>query len=107
MLLAGCVAPPLDWFKKTETPSGPVDSMVLRGAGLEPDKLGPDAPVYGELEGAKKLFQQNDFAKAQPVFAKLANNTKNPLPIAEEARYYEAECQRLTDDYRSAAATYK
>lgn len=107
LLLAGCVAPPLDWFKKTETPSGPVDSMVLRGAGLEPDKLGPDAPVYGELEGAKKLFQQNDFAKAQPVFAKLANNTKNPLPIAEEARYYEAECQRLTDDYRSAAATYK
>ena len=29
------------------------------------------------------------------------------MPIASEARYYEAECQRQTNDFRSAAATYK
>lgn len=81
--------------------------MVLRGAGLEAEKFGPDAPVFAELEGAKQRFQENDFAKAEPIFAKLANNTKNPLPVAEEARYYEGECQRLKGDYRSAEATYK
>jgi outer membrane protein assembly factor BamD (BamD/ComL family) len=63
--------------------------------------------VYAELESAKKLFHENDFAKAQPIFAKLAGNTKNPLPVAEQARFYEGECQRLVEDYRSAAATYK
>jgi outer membrane protein assembly factor BamD (BamD/ComL family) len=108
-VLAGCVAPPLNWWKKSDavSPPGAMDSMVLRGSGLEADKIGPDAPVYGELEGAKKLFQENDFEKSEPIFAKLANNTKNPLPIAEESRYYEAECQRLKGDYRTAEGTYK
>lgn len=106
-LLTGCISSPFNWGKKTEPPPGPMDSMVLRGSGLEADRSGPDAPVYAELESAKKLYGENDFNGALNLFAKLANNTKIPLPIAEEARFYEAECYRQKGDYRTAEATYK
>jgi outer membrane protein assembly factor BamD (BamD/ComL family) len=109
VLLSGCVGLP-DWgmFKKTPPPPGPVDDVVLRDGKLEK----PQAPVTKpgqtaeDLDGGKELFRNNEYIKAEAVFHRVANDTKNTPQIAEEARYYEAECLRLQSRYPKAADTY-
>lgn len=104
--LTGCITPPFNLGKKTETPT-PSDSVVLAG-GADGDKKSPaDAKVYADLDSANLYMKENKLQEAEKIFAKLANNTKNPMPVVEEARYNEAECQRQRKDYRSAEATYK
>src|SRR5687767_10331040 len=56
LLHAGCVSLPWSSDKKLDGPDGPADSLVLRGGGLEKDKI-IDGPVYAELESAKRLYQ--------------------------------------------------
>src|SRR5687767_4700035 len=50
------------------TSAGPQDSLVLGGTGggylAEEDKL-----AHNDLEGAKRLYQEKDYAKAEGVFA--------------------------------------
>jgi outer membrane protein assembly factor BamD (BamD/ComL family) len=95
------------WSKGPDAPPAPADSLVLRGDHLEPDK----APVAGtaatELAGAKELYRRGDYANAETIFHRIAGNTKNSAQIAEEARYYEADCLRLQSHYPKAADTYK
>jgi outer membrane protein assembly factor BamD (BamD/ComL family) len=95
-------------WKKPPAPPGPVDDVVLRDGKLEK----PPAPLLkpgqsGEdLDGGKELFRRNEYVKAEAVFHHIANDTKNTPQIAEEARYYEAECLRLQGRYPKAADTY-
>ena len=108
-LAAGCASLPSWAGKKDETPkaAGARDSFVLRGRGLEKDKTPVDDAVQAELDDAKRLYQSQEYKKAQPIFAKLANNSKNPVNVGEEARFFEADCQYMQGNHRDAAGTFK
>jgi TolA-binding protein len=95
-------------FKGPPPPPGPVDSMVLHGDKLEADQPPPTkaGKTAGDMDGAKELFRRSDYAAAEKVFHRIANDTKNSTQIAEEARYYEAESLRLQGHYTKAADTY-
>jgi outer membrane protein assembly factor BamD (BamD/ComL family) len=89
-----------------KAPEGPADSLVLRGDGLEEDRQTASAPSSPELAGAHELYRRGEYAKAQRLFHAIADNTKNPVHVAEEARYFEAECLRQQGYYPKAADTY-
>src|SRR5207244_4241641 len=95
------------WAKKPDAPAAPADSLVLRGDHLEPDKAPAGGTAVTDLAGAKELYRRSEFAKAERLFARIANNTKNSTQLAEDARYYEADCLRLQSHYPKAADTYK
>jgi len=71
----------------------------------EAPPLDPKSPE-GRLAGARELFRRGDYKTAESIFHRLYRNQKNPLPVLEEARYYEAECLRLQGHYPKAADTY-
>lgn len=106
LLGSGCVALPWGKHDKPEDSKGPVDSFVFRGDGLERDKV-PSTQVEMDLETAKRLFQEKDYVKAQPIFAKLAKNPKVPITVADDALFYEAACQYYRGNYRDAEGTFK
>jgi TolA-binding protein len=85
---------------------GPADSLVLRGDRLEPEKAPGEVKGAPELHAAHDLFRRGDYAGAEKLFHKIAENKKNASTVAEEARYYEAECLRLQQEYPKAADTY-
>ncbi len=103
---AGCAAWK-DWhpFKPTPPP-GPAESLVLHGDQLEPERMPAQGVTATDLVGARELYRQGDYAKAEKLFEIIADNTKNAAQVAEEARFYQAECQRRQLDYPKAAATY-
>lgn len=80
--------------------------MVLRGDRLEPDKPAVKGPVADELAGARELYRREDYGKAEHLFHKIADNKKNPEAVAEEARFYEAECLYRQKRYPKAADVY-
>jgi outer membrane protein assembly factor BamD (BamD/ComL family) len=98
--------PTMPWKKADPEVEGPKDSLVLTGGKLEKDRTLDEAGKQ-DLEAARRLFQEQDYAKAEPLFHKLQKNKKIPDEVAEEALYYEAECQRLQKNFRDAAPTYK
>ncbi len=94
-------------FGGPKAPPGPADSMVLRAGHLEAEQ----APIGGasatDVAGAHELYRQGNYADAEAIFHRVADNSKTPTPLAEEARYYEAECLRRRGDLPKAADTYK
>ena len=93
-------------FHPPKPPPGPADSLVLQGDRLEPESLATEGTAKGDLAGAHELFRRGEYPKAEKVYHHIAENTKNSDLIAEEARYYEAECLRLQNHYPKAADTY-
>lgn len=87
-------------------PAAPGDSMVLRGDNLEPEKHMADDKTAARLGGAHQLYRQEDYAHAQKVFHRIAENKKTSPQIAEEARFYEADCLRRQQKYPAASDTY-
>src|SRR5262249_38176835 len=59
-----------------------------------------------DLAGAHELFRRGNYDQAESYYHKIAKNTKNTPQVAEEARYYEAECLRLEGRYPKACDTY-
>jgi outer membrane protein assembly factor BamD (BamD/ComL family) len=104
--MTGCTWDYYHVFTPPTPPPGPIDSMVLRGDRLEPELPVTPGTAQGDLAGAHELFRRGDYANAQKVFHHIAENQKNSDLIAEEARYYEAECLRLEEHYPKAADTY-
>jgi outer membrane protein assembly factor BamD (BamD/ComL family) len=97
-----------DWhvFKSSPPPPPPADSVVLRDDKLEAaNKTAPQGAAK-DLAGGHELYRRGEYAKAEKVFHKIADNTKNSPQIAEEARYYEAECLRREGHYPKAGDTY-
>lgn len=97
---------PLNPHRPPEAPPGPADSLVLRGDTLESEKPPAEAKGVPELAGAHELYRRGDYANAEKLFRRIADNTKNSPQIAEEARFYEAECLRQQMDYPKAADVY-
>jgi outer membrane protein assembly factor BamD (BamD/ComL family) len=93
-------------LNKPEAPPGPADSLVLRGDGLEAEKPPADAKVAGDLAGAQELYRRGEYSKARRLFRSIADTEKNPPSVAEEARYYQAECLRQEGYYPDAADYY-
>jgi outer membrane protein assembly factor BamD (BamD/ComL family) len=91
---------------RTDAPPLPADSLVLRGDQVEAQRAPAPGSPEAELAGARDLFRQQQYGAAERICRRLANNTKNPPPVAEEARFYEAECLRLQGYYPKAADTY-
>ncbi len=84
----------------------PADSFTLSADGLVADAPPkPDTPE-SQLAGAHELFRRNSLDVAETIYHRLADNTRNPPKVVEEARYYEAECLRLEGRYPKAADTY-
>jgi outer membrane protein assembly factor BamD (BamD/ComL family) len=96
-----------DWqlFKGPEAPPGAADHMVLRGDQVVPDKAVEDTGAK-ELAGAQEVFRKSDYVAAEKLFGKIADNKHNSPQVAEEARYYEAECLRLQQRYPKAGDMY-
>ena len=92
LLCTGCVTTDWNIFKKQTG-----EDRVW----TEPNQPSP------ELDAAKKLYSEKEYAKAEREFAKLANNTKGSMRVAEEARFMEGECQFIQNNYRDAEQTYK
>jgi len=96
----------IDPFKGPKPPPPPAESRVLRVGHLETDKTPEEGTAAADLLGAKEFYRLGEYDKAESVFHRVADNTKNATAIAEEARYYEAECLRLQLKYPKAADTY-
>lgn len=96
------------WKKREAIPEGPKDSLVLGSDGkLEKDVYGLDPKAQADLDGARRHFQNKDYDKAEAIFGNISKAKKLPLPVVEEALYYEGESQRLQNNYRDAEATFK
>lgn len=64
----------------------------------------PDAEA--KMARAEELYGKGNYRAAQDIFADLADNTYNPVLLAEKARYMEAECLRQRRHFTDAVATY-
>jgi outer membrane protein assembly factor BamD (BamD/ComL family) len=106
LVLSGCSWDELDPFPPPPPPPGPADTLVLRGDHLEAERLPADGPWVAQMAGAHELYRRGDYAMAEKHFHRIAENKKSPPPVAEEARYYEAECLRRQGCYPKAADTY-
>jgi TolA-binding protein len=88
------------------TPAPPADSFTLRPEGIVQDRIPKEGTAEADLLGARELFRRGDYSHAESLFARIADNTHNTVAVAEEARYYEAECLRLQGRYPRAADVY-
>jgi tetratricopeptide (TPR) repeat protein len=121
---AGC-AWNLNPFHKDDPPAppSPQHSVVLRPDGLAPAQVSL-ADSDPDLQAAKEVFRQGEYAKAEPMFHHIAEAHKDNgawysglipshpdksdmnVTVLEEARFYEAECLRMQGNYPKAADTY-
>jgi outer membrane protein assembly factor BamD (BamD/ComL family) len=103
---AGCVWDNWHVLPVAPPPPGAADTMVLRGDRLEAEAPPAEGTAAADLAGAHELYRRGDFAAAEKYFHRIADNTKNTPQVAEEARYYEADCLRRQEKFPKAADTY-
>ena len=124
----GCTWDQLNPFavKGDAPPAQAQNSVVLRPDGLADAKASP-ADTDPDLLAAKELFRRRDYAKAEPLFHAIAEGGQGPwwklhpfssddaedkkkkersVVVAEEARFYEAECLYMQNVYPKAADVY-
>jgi TolA-binding protein len=93
------------WDKDTKV-EHPVsaDSIVYSGGQVYSDKQ--MKVLGGDYDQAIRLYQDKQYAEAEPIFESIAENTKNTLQYLELARYYQCECLYRTRKYPKAAEHY-
>jgi outer membrane protein assembly factor BamD (BamD/ComL family) len=89
-----------------KAPPPPVESVVIRADGVVAEKLPKEGSAAAQLAGARELFRQGQYAGAESLFHRLAENPRNGEAIVQEARFYEAECLRQQGYYPKAADVY-
>ena len=57
---------------------------MLHGDQLEPERPPAQADVAADLAGARELYRQGNYDKAESLFEIIADDTKNAVPVAEE-----------------------
>jgi outer membrane protein assembly factor BamD (BamD/ComL family) len=96
---------PLDWWYDDD--NAPLeDSYVMEGDQTVTVKAPRRGTPEARMMIAREAFRRQDYARAERMFHRVADNEKNPPKLVEEAKFYEAESQRLQDDFPKAAATY-
>lgn len=99
----GCVwERPYLFTKKPDAAEEAGDSLILRGD----NSMGRRSTDSPELTAAHETYRKGEYASAQRMYRRIAENKKNSPAVAEEARYYEAECLRQQGHYPRAADTY-
>lgn len=88
------------WAKKNADDGWGTRAQAKANQDLSPSR------VSGELTQAHALFKAQDWSKAESRFHDIAENTKNSPAVAEEARFYEAECLRNRGRLPMACDTY-
>src|SRR5260370_28708121 len=94
------------FFPPPPPPPPPGGGLALRGEKLGADPVGKSGKAAAELAGAEDLYRKSDYVTAEKIFRGIADNTKNSPQVAEEARFYEAECLRRQKKYPKAADVY-
>jgi len=103
---SGCTWDSWNLVSTPKPPPPPAESMVLRGDRLESEARPTEGTGAADLAGTHELYRNGNYAKAERIYRKIADNTKNSPQVAEEARYYEAECLRRQEKYPKAADTF-
>jgi outer membrane protein assembly factor BamD (BamD/ComL family) len=114
LLTAGAEMSPfrlVGWFGDDESnnANAPAQETFTLGAdGLVSDKPSAAIPagVAARLAEARDLYRRDEFDRAHSIFARIADNDKNPPAAVQEAMYYRAECLRKTGHYPKAADVY-
>lgn len=65
-----------------------------------------DPQAEHKLSKADDLFAAGQWKAAREIYTDLADNTRNPVLLAEKARYFEAECYREQGKLPEACASY-
>ncbi len=106
---AACAALALGGCQSMESTFKPVLPESVGNFVFPPPKPPPD-PMNTrgaqELNAAHEIYRGDNFAAAEIAFHKVAENTHNSPLIAEEARFYEAECMYREDKLPKACDTY-
>src|SRR5580765_2610733 len=82
----------------------PEEVLTLRGGEMVQEQTLP--VLGGDFEGARQLFRDKEYVKAEPIFERIADNKKNTLQVLELSRYYQAECLFQRGKYPAAADRY-
>ncbi|MHB1424815.1 MAG: hypothetical protein ACYC3I_16715 [Gemmataceae bacterium] len=105
-MLGGCTWDQLNPIKPPPPPPPPVESFVMRNGTLVAEPQPKENSAEAELVGAREYFRREEYAKAQKLYHRVANNEKNPVFAIQESIYYEGECRRLQGDLPGAADCY-
>jgi outer membrane protein assembly factor BamD (BamD/ComL family) len=81
-----------------------VGNFVFREDKAEHD--GTNARGAEQLNVAHEIYRGGNYDAAQTAFHKIAENTRNSPLVAEEARFYEAECLYKLDKLPKSCDTY-
>jgi len=65
-----------------------------------------DPDAESKLARGEELFQEGRYYEAKRTFDRIAENTHNPVLLAEKARFMEAECLRAERQLPDAVDTY-
>src|SRR6202044_1594086 len=71
-----------------------------------PDAAGPNKHGAGDLAAAHELYRQGKYEDARKIFNIVADDKKVLPALAEESRFYQAECHRREEHYPVACDTY-
>jgi outer membrane protein assembly factor BamD (BamD/ComL family) len=96
----------VNFAKPPQAPPPPAETILLRADGIVAEPPPRPGSPQEQLAGAREHFRQGEYAKAEAVFKYLADKKKTPIAVAEEARYYQAECLRLQNKWPKAADVY-
>lgn len=96
----------VNFAKPPEAPPPPAETILLRADGVVSEPPPKPGSPEALLAGARELFRQGQYEKAESLFKYVADKKKAPMAVAEEARYYEAESLRLQGKLPKAADTY-
>jgi outer membrane protein assembly factor BamD (BamD/ComL family) len=96
----------LNFAKPPKAPPPPAEVILLRADGIVPVPPPKPGSPEEQLAGARELFRQGDYPKAEALFTYIADRKKSPVAVAEEARYYEGESLRLQHKLPKAADVY-
>jgi outer membrane protein assembly factor BamD (BamD/ComL family) len=93
-------------FAPPHGPPPPAETILLRADGIIAEPPPKPGSPEEQLAGAREFFRLGDYAKAEALFKHIADKKRTPMPIAEEARYFQAESLRLQGRWPKAADVY-
>lgn len=94
------------WYENLWNKKPAKDGMVLPG-GEAAERTVIDDKSRKDLEEAKKLYLDKNYADAESKFNLIAKAKKLPADVQEDAIFYRGECQRLQANYREAEGSLK
>ena len=106
LLVSGCNWDQYYLFTPPPAPPPPAEKLVLRGDQLVAEAPLKEGTAEASLAGAHESYRLGQYDIAAKIFKHVAGNNKNSAQIAEEARFFEAECYRVESKYPKAVDTY-